>query len=88
VGGFAALGADQVRDVERETAQLLPRPVERPNGLGREVAGLLDAVLGDRELRAELLERGHRRLVAYDETTTARALRDAIERVVAVASAA
>jgi glycosyltransferase involved in cell wall biosynthesis len=52
------------------------------------VAALLDLVLGDRELRAELLERGRRRLVAYDETTTARALRDAIERVVAVASAA
>ncbi|WP_026910170.1 glycosyltransferase [Patulibacter minatonensis] len=47
------------------------------------VAALLDAVLGDAELRGELLERGRRRLVAYDETTTAQALRDAIERVVA-----
>jgi glycosyltransferase involved in cell wall biosynthesis len=51
------------------------------------VAALLDAVLGDRELRAELLQRGRRRLVAYDETTTAAALRTAIERVVAVADA-
>jgi glycosyltransferase involved in cell wall biosynthesis len=50
------------------------------------VAGLLDTVLGDRELRAELLERGRRRLTVYDETTTAQALRTAIERVVATAT--
>jgi glycosyltransferase involved in cell wall biosynthesis len=49
------------------------------------VAALLDSALGDRELRAELLARGRRRLVAYDETTTAQALRSAIERVAATA---
>lgn len=50
------------------------------------MAALLDSALGDPELRGELRARGTRRLAAYDETTTAQALRRAIERVVAVAS--
>lgn len=47
------------------------------------VAALLDAALGDEELRAELQARGRRRLDNYDETSTAAAVRGAIERVVA-----
>jgi len=46
------------------------------------IAGLLDVVLGDPELRAELRRRGRERLGVYDEHATAAALRSAVERVV------
>ena len=44
VGGFAALGADQVRDVEHEAAQLSPSGGQGPCALRGAVAGAGNAV--------------------------------------------
>lgn len=51
------------------------------------IAGLLDVVLGDADLRAELRTRGRGRLQVYDEANTAAALKAAIELVVALTPA-